>query len=255
MCRLVGIVAASPYEFGHVLRDAPRSMAMLSREHRDGWGLATHQGVLGEGWMVRRSVLTAGDDPLFLSCARRARGRMMLAHVRQKTIGPLAVENTHPFRHGRWAFAHNGTIKDVAFVSARASPERLAEREGVTDSELFFAYLLTKLDEAGVTDDVPATRTDEVVRRAVHAAIEHTELGTANFLLSNGLSLYAHRLGRPLHLLERAPVHPEGEYPLDHRSCVVVASEPLTDERWTDLPQGSLLRVDLAPSPRWNLLQ
>jgi glutamine amidotransferase len=139
MCRLVGIVAASPYEFAHVLREAPRSMAMLSREHRDGWGLAIHDGVVGESWTVRRGVRTAADDPVFLSSAQRVRGRVMLAHVRQKTIGPLAVENTHPFQRGPWVFAHNGTVRDTAYVAAHASSERLAEREGATDSELFFA--------------------------------------------------------------------------------------------------------------------
>src|SRR6476469_9267208 len=44
MCRLVGIVASDVTEFGLVLKEAPRSLARLSREHPDGWGIAAHGG-------------------------------------------------------------------------------------------------------------------------------------------------------------------------------------------------------------------
>jgi glutamine amidotransferase len=258
MCRLLGIVTASPYEFGLVLREAPRSMAMLSREHRDGWGLATHAGTPGYAWALQRSVQTADEDPGFAEHARRARGRVLLAHVRQKTVGPLAIANTHPFQHGDWVFAHNGTVKDVEWVEKQTSPERLAERGGATDSELFFAYLLTKLDEAGATQKLASRQTDDVVRRAVLAATGRDDFGSLNFLLSNGSSLYVSRFGRPLHLLERAPSESDldeaaesGEVPIERRRCVVVASEPLTDEAWTPIEQGALLRLDVLPSPHW----
>ncbi|QUS47087.1 hypothetical protein [Salmonella enterica] len=41
MCRLLGIVASELTEFGLVLTEAPRCLATLSREHPDGWGIAT----------------------------------------------------------------------------------------------------------------------------------------------------------------------------------------------------------------------
>lgn len=258
MCRLLGIVTAAPYEFGLVLREAPRSMAILSREHRDGWGLATHAGARGYEWAVQRSVLTADEDAGFTELARRARGRLLIAHVRQKTVGPLAAVNTHPFHHGPWVFAHNGTVKDLAWTERHAAPERLAERRGATDSELFFAYLLTRLDEAGVTLEAATRRTDDAVRRAVLEATGRDDFGTVNFLLSNGDAIYASRFGRPLHLLERAPSDADfqeaeeaGEVPIEHRRCVVVASEPLTDERWTPIEQGAMLRLAVAPAPHW----
>lgn len=259
MCRLLGIVAASPYEFGLVLREAPHSMAILSREHRDGWGLATHDGTRGYAWSVHRSVRTADDDPEFADEARSARGRVLVAHVRQKTVGPLAVVNTHPFQNGQWVFAHNGTVKDLAFVESRTSPERLAERTGTTDSQLFFAYLLTRLDEAGLSDEVASRRTDEVVRRAVLEVTAREDFGSLNFLFSNGTTLYVSRFGRPLNLLERSPTEcvgddeadAGGDVPLTRRHCVVVASEPLTDEPWTPIAQGALLRLDVEPSPHW----
>lgn len=255
MCRLLGIAAASPYEFGLVLREAPHSMAMLSREHRDGWGVATHEGVRGYGWTVHKSVRTAEEDPDFAAEARQARGRVLVAHVRQKTVGPRDLQNTHPFVAGDWVFAHNGTVKDLDFVEGHTSSERRVTRRDATDSERFFGYLLTELDARGTN----SAETDDVVRRAVYTATDRCEFGSLNFLLSNGTSLYAGRFGRPLYLLERTPVghvveRGDGAVPITARHCVAVASEPLTDESWTEIAQGTLLRLDVAPEPHWVTL-
>ena len=76
------------------------------------------------------------------------RSENIVAHIRKATQGRVALENTHPFVRelwGRyWVFAHNGTIKDQAFLRARTSPARLGELRGETDSELFFAFLLSR---------------------------------------------------------------------------------------------------------------
>ncbi|MBI2392290.1 MAG: class II glutamine amidotransferase [Deltaproteobacteria bacterium] len=268
MCRLLGIVSAVPYHFDLVLREAPHSIAMLSREHRDGWGLATHGGGPEAEWSVHRSTLTADDDPTFAELAHSAAGRVLLAHVRKKSVGPLAPENTHPFRSGRWVFAHNGHIIDQDYVRRRTSRARLGERRGDTDSELFFAYLLTCLDEKGVTDTAVSERTDHVVRKAILDAIDRPEFGSLNVLLSNGQSVYVSRFGRTLHLMERVPIGlavaaspTDGDpckladhVPLTQRHCVVVASEPLTDEPWTPVAQGALLRLDVSPQPHWTAI-
>lgn len=256
MCRLLGIAAAAPYEFGLLLREAPHSMARLSREHRDGWGVATHEGAAGYGWAVHKSVRVAEEDPSFAADARRARGRMLVAHVRQKTVGPTRLSNTHPFSAGPWVFAHNGTVRDLTFLEERTSPARRIEREDATDSEKFFGYLLSQLDERELFHAPASVETDEVVRRAVLAATERSDFGTLDFLLSNGTTLYAGRFGRPLYLMERtpvghAPVAPDGAVPVSARHCVAIASEPLTDEPWTTIEQGTLLRLDVSPSPHW----
>jgi len=139
MCRLLGIVASEPTEFRIVLKEAPRSMATLSREHRDGWGLAIFDDVPQTGWTLHKGVLCAHEDEQFHRLAVGSRGEVLVAHIRQRTVGHSSLENTHPFHRGRWVFAHNGTIKDLAFLRARSSASRLAEIRGETDSELFFA--------------------------------------------------------------------------------------------------------------------
>jgi len=144
-------------------------------------------------------------------------------------------------------------VEDVGWLARNTAPSRLAEREGVTDSELFFAYLLTRLDEGG------SGALDEVITHAVRTATARAGFGTLDFLLSNGRGLWVGRFGRPLHLLERSPIEPflsedEVAVPVAHRHCVAVASEPLTDEAWTLLPAGVLLRLDVALSPAWRIV-
>ena len=168
MCRLIGIAANEATEFKIVLREAPRSLAALSREHRDGWGIAVFDAQSGK-WSVEKGIACAGEDERFHRLAIGTRGDLLVSHVRQKTIGDTSLANTHPFERGGWVFAHNGTIRDVAWLRAQVSAERAAEIEGETDSELLFAWVLTRLDEAGVgPGPVPATnrRDPRAARRA-----------------------------------------------------------------------------------------
>ncbi len=272
MCRLLGIVASEETEFRVMLREAPRSLARLSREHGDGWGLAVYKEE--RGWEVHKSVLAADGDAGFHDRAMKSRGQVLVSHVRKKTVGTSRIENTHPFVRDGWVLAHNGTIVDVEFLRARTSGERLAELVGETDSELLFAFILTRLDEAGVTKDEPGDRADAAIAGAVrecqqHAgnAAEGNAFGTFNFLLAAGGVIYAHRFGRTLFLLERGP-HDEVrarretkegvvvETPWTARRRVVfVASEGMTDEPWAPLEEGVLLRVDRHPAPSWRALR
>jgi glutamine amidotransferase len=258
MCRLLAIVASEPTEFRIVLREAPRSLAALSHEHRDGWGLAIFD---GEDWRLHRGVAQASEDEQFHRLAVGSRGELLIAHIRRRTVGVTSLENTHPFRSGEWVFAHNGTIDDIAYLRTRVSPARLAAIRGETDSELFFAFLLTRLDER------PNANPDPVIAAAVREARARGDFGAFNFLLSNGEFTYAHRFGRTLYLLERSPhdevlVNRESRETgaivqtpwSQRRHAVFIASERLTDEPWQEVGTGTLLRVDAEPTPRWRII-
>jgi glutamine amidotransferase len=263
MCRLLGIVASEPTEFRLALHEAPRSLAALSREHRDGWGLAVWHDT--SSWKIDKGVACAHEDERFRELAG-GRGELLVAHIRQKTVGCSSLENTHPFHSGRWIFAHNGTIKDVAFLHASTSAERKRAILGQTDSELFFAYLLTRLDEAGLGNAEPSPATDEVIRGAVRAVRARPDFGACNFLLSDSVCTYAHRFGRSLFLLERGPadavrVNRESSEGVvvqtpwsQRRHAILVASERMTDEPWEELADGMLIRIDRFPLPRWRLV-
>ena len=264
MCRLLGIASSEPTDFRICLRESPRSLAALSREHRDGWGIAVfdEQG----GWSIEKGVACAGEDERFHRLAGGSRGDLFVAHVRQKTVGETSLVNTHPFRQDRWVFAHNGTVKDVAWLRANASPQRIAQIRGETDSEVLFAWLLTRLDEAGVTHVPAGQETDGAIGRAVRAARDREHFGAFNFLLSDGSTLYAHRFGRTMHLLERGPHDMVRTRRTSHdgtvvetpwsqrRTAILIASEKMTDEPWHAVEDGTLLRVDRKPLPHWRLV-
>jgi predicted glutamine amidotransferase len=266
MCRLLGIAANESTDFKIVLREAPRSLAALSREHRDGWGIAVFE-VDTRKWRVDRGVACAGEDERFHRLAVGSRGELLVSHVRQKTIGETSLLNTHPFERGRWVFAHNGTVKDLSWLRSRSSSERLAEIRGETDSELLFAWLLTRLDDAGVTGQPASPETDKAVGAATRAAREREGFGAFSFLLSDGTTTYAHRFGRSMFLLER---HPEDTVRMRRtardgtivetpwsaaRTAIFIASERITDEPWQNVEEGMLLRIERAPAPHWRLVQ
>lgn len=249
MCRLLGVVCSETTDFRFSLRDAPRSLAALSTEHAHGWGLAVHG---SDGWNLHRNPVRAGDCDRFHSLAATERGELMVAHIRQRTVGPIDVTNTHPFRQDRWVFAHNGTIEDIAWFEERTAERRRAEVMGQTDSERFFAWLLTELDRVSDRAAVDAT-----LLRCTEQALSRPRLGAANFLLSDGQALYAFRAGRSLFVLERHPGDPvrleraarETGAALatpwsKRRHAVLVASEAMTDEPWRELAQHALVRID-----------
>jgi glutamine amidotransferase len=189
-----------------------------------------------------------------------------VSHVRQKTVGETSLANTHPFANGRWVFAHNGTVRDVAWLQGQTSAARAAEVRGQTDSERLFAWLLTCLDAAGVTGSRASPETDRALGAAVRIARVRPDFGAFNFVLSDGVTMYAHRFGRTMHLLERGP-HDEVrarrtsrdgtvlETPWSQRrTAVIVASEKMTEEPWLPIEEGMLLRVERTPAPHWRLV-
>lgn len=232
MCRLLGIVARETQGFQRCLSEAPGSLGVLSREHADGWGIAVHDD--GAGWKLTKRSASASSDPASGAAAAGATGALLVAHVRKRTVGDVSLDNTHPFRRGEWVFAHNGTIEPVAELGA-AIASAGATPTGHTDSELLFAFLMDRLASH---PGAPGSRfiTDMLVARAVEELARMPSLGTATFVLSDGVVLYAYRHGRPLYLLERVS---QGQL-----GAILVASEPATtDEPWTPIAEHTLLAI------------
>jgi glutamine amidotransferase len=265
MCRLLGIAANEATEFRIVLREAPRSLAALSSEHPDGWGIAIFD-AHSKTWQIDKGLRCARDDERFHSLAVGSRGEILISHIRQKTVGETKLVNTHPFERGRWVFAHNGTIKKLEWLRSQTSPERLAEVVGDTDSELLFAWLLSCLDESGVSNEAASQRTDRAIAAAARRAREEPDFGAFNFLLSDGATTYAHRFGRAMYILERQPedtvrsrrTSRDGtvyKTPWSQRrTAIFIASEHITHEPWAQINEGMLLRIERSPSPHWRLV-
>ncbi len=230
MCRLLGIVSRDVRHFWRCLRDESRGLVALSREHGDGWGIAAHHAT--RGWSIAKGVASAHEDRSFDVAASEAQGSTLLAHVRRRTVGSVSLANTHPFHRDGWAFAHNGTIERLDAVRA-AIGKPTDGIVGETDSEVLFAFLLAKIQSQ------PASPTSALVS-AVEELGRIPSLGAATFLLSDGVTLYAYRHGRPLTLLERRCG--------DQVEAVLIASEPVTDdEPWSLIPEETLVAISREP--------
>lgn len=265
MCRLLAIVSSEPTEYRVVLHDAPRSLAVLSREHRDGWGIAVHAETTG--WNLERSTLTACDDARFRELAGGT-GETLVAHIRQKTVGPTSLENTHPFLRDGFIFAHNGTIRKLDALESRISARRRAELKGDTDSERLFAVVLSRLDAAQIGACCLSENADQVLRELAAELRAIEGIGSFNFVLSNGRTTYVHRFGRSLYVLTRGRHDPlvrmriaketgvAIETPWSaRRRAVFVASEALTDEPWRPVTEGTMLRLERSAAPHPLLLE
>ena len=150
MCRLYGFRANEPTRLECSLVRAQNALMAQSRGDREGlvhghgWGVAEHPDGVP---LVEKQAWAAYDGEHFKKRAARVYSRAVIAHVRRATVGEPSLENTHPFVHGRWLFAHNGTVRGFDRVRERLLPAlddlHRSEIRGTTDSEHVFRYLLT----------------------------------------------------------------------------------------------------------------
>jgi glutamine amidotransferase len=189
--------------------------------------------------------MAAHADLDFVRAGRSARSRIVLAHVRDASVGRVALENTHPFVEGPWVFAHNGTVARYGrsrtvrnALLAAISPPRRRALVGETDSERCFQLFLSRLDlRAGhgrATVEEVRTALAETVALVRAVADRGALHSTLNFLVSDGRLLCACRLGKPLHVSTGAGAG----------RIFAVASEPIGRSGWEVVPEGGFVGVD-----------
>lgn len=255
MCRLLGWVA-SP---GLTLCDALGaehfpSFTQLSRIHADGWGVA-HE---ADGELaLRTSTTAASSDPGFATLAREVVSPAAVTHLRWATPGlPVEPRNTHPFRHGDSAFAHNGGIYPLDRLAEMLSPAWRERLGGTTDSEHYYLALLAEGQETGA-DLVTA------IRRVTARLAESYAPSSLNAMLLTSEALYVISCYDP----SMRPVLPapapgedllaahssdETYFELRYRrteNAVVVASSGFPQPSsmgWVGLPNNHLLVIDRA---------
>jgi len=237
MCRLFGQHAHPGFDPCEPLCTAERSLRFQSHVHPHGWGI---------GWWrdgaphVEKGLLPAHSDDGFVAAARGARSTVVIAHVRDASIGPIAPENTHPFAHGRWLFAHNGTISRFkrsgrvrAAILAEIDPDLRPLVRGETDSERCFYLFLSRLRARSPLDGASLAQVRRALAETSAAVAALADGGAAkpssmNFLVSDGRVLACCRRGRSLHLsVDAGPRH-----------AFVVASEAIGRGAWEEVPEG-----------------
>lgn len=258
MCRLYGFQANEPTKVECSLVHAQNALMSQSRgdragkAHGHGWGVAEFPDGVP---IVEKQTWAAWHGEHFRKHAARVYARTVVAHVRRATVGEPSLENTHPFVHGRWLFAHNGTVPN--FVRVRdtllnaIAPMHRNEIRGTTDSEHVFHYLMTLWEEA---PEAPLLETLALGLERVAAwahEIDPAAPVSLNVIWTDGGRMTGARLGRTLWSLERDHVHDcdicgkthlHGGPHEDYRA-VEVASEPITDEDWREVPEATAFEV------------
>ena len=243
MCRLYGQRADVASSAEEPLCSSHNALRFQSHKHPHGWGVAWYEGARPR---LQRGILPAHADADFAEAAAGARSPVVVAHVRDASVGGVCAENTHPFVHGRWVFAHNGTIARYrASATVRAAVEAEIDADlraalcGETDSERCFLLFLTRLrararagGEATLSDvRVALAETTAAIQRCADDDAHHSSL---NFLVSDGRLLAACRRGRDL--VWNLREHPARLF--------VVASEIVGHPEWEQVPEGGFIGVD-----------
>ena len=121
----------------------------------DGFGVGWYDGVRPEPALYR-SVHPAWNDRNLRELASHVSSPLFFSHIRASTGTAVQETNTHPFRHGRWLFMHNGAVREFPRVRrdllVAIDPELIPAMEGSADSEVLFLLALT----FGLEDDAVA---------------------------------------------------------------------------------------------------
>ncbi len=201
----------------------------------------------GIGWYgereapaVYREVMPAWSDENLSALCHTLRSPLFFAHVRAATGTAIARQNSHPFRHGRWMFMHNGQIGGYAQVrrtlEARLPDELYAARKGATDSELLFLLALAAAQSGlAITDAVTTVFADTAALMHQHGIDQPLRFSAA---LADGEHLHVFRLA--------SDDKPPSLYVRRSDRGTAVASEPLDDDdgHWQPLRSGSVVTFD-----------
>jgi glutamine amidotransferase len=245
MCELLGMSASVPtdicFSFAGLIRRGGQT-----GPHKDGWGIAFYD---GKGCRTFHDPAASARSPIadFLR-GHSIKSEIVISHIRRANRGRVALENTHPFVREmwgqNWVFAHNGQLRGI-----KKLPLGEYHPIGTTDSEYAFCWLLGKLRERWAKPP-----SDRALHRMIEAlALEASERGVFNMLLSNSQSLYCFRSTNLVWLTRRAPFRAatlvDEDLTIDfakHTSptdiVTIVATRPLTsDETWSTTPKSTLV--------------
>lgn len=252
MCRLLGIVSATPITVADAVGDTILTdFLALTKVHGDGWGVAAIDR-LGDEPKVEVSAGSALDDPAFSAATHDHRAAATLVHLRWATNG-LAVQpqNSHPFFADGVAMAHNGSIKPMGQLDGLLDPDIAASLSGTTDSERYFGLIRQHR--------CTAPTLGEAVRRAVAQLRDIYPEASLNALLLGEdqlIVVHAHARSRLLDVdieeiaaAELPAEHLEDYFALrigrpdDH--TVVVGSTGFGDLAWQPLPPECVAAIAL----------
>jgi glutamine amidotransferase len=159
MCRWLAY-SGSPILLEGLLLKRDRSLIDQSLHSRlgatttngDGFGVGWYDD-FGDSPRLYRSTHPAWNDRNLRELAAGIHSPLFFAHIRASTGTAIQETNTHPFRHSRWLWMHNGLIRDFPRIRRElvmaVDDSLFTSIEGTTDSEVMFYLALT----FGLEDD------------------------------------------------------------------------------------------------------
>lgn len=217
----------------------------------DGFGVAWYGERERPG--LYRDLRPAWSDRNLVNLAEQIRSGLFLAHLRAAYHGLVQRSNSHPFRHGRWTFQHNGEISGFERIKRglqmAVDPDLFVQIRGTTDTETAF-YLALSL---GLDND-PKGAMERMVglveQQQQQAGI--TEPFRLTCAFCDGQTLYAIRYstdGRPKTLYHNRAGRGLSDVINDDAGRpgpgTVLLSEPIDDcpENWISVPASTFVAV------------
>ena len=256
MCRWLAY-SGSPIPLEELLLKRDRSLVDQSLHSREG-ATTTNGDGFGVGWYdegetprVFRTTHPAWNDRNLRELAAGIRSPLFFAHIRASTGTAIQETNTHPFRHGRWLWMHNGLIREFPSLHrelALAVDDSLfSSIEGTTDSETMFYLALT----FGLEND-PVAAVEQMVGFVEKTGREHGVQDPIQMTVAttDGRTIWAFRYSsegasRSLYFSTRMDalkaLHPESTELADlSDETRAVVSEPLGDlaGAWNEVPEA-----------------
>ncbi|MEX3894059.1 class II glutamine amidotransferase [Paraburkholderia sp. BR10954] len=258
MCRWLAYTG-NPLQLETVLFNARHSLIDQSMHSRLG-ATTTNGDGFGIGWYGHptdipfryRCIQPAWSDRNLREAARAIHSPLFVAHIRAATDTPSQETNCHPFRHGRWLFAHNGLVRNYPKVRrdlmVQIDPDLFPSIEGSTDSEVLFFLALTFGLEL-----TPVTALERMVGFVEAAGRRHGVDEPLNMTVcaTDGEQIIAVRYsseGQSRSLFHSTSFrHLRELYPDDERiraageNAFLVLSEPLSDLPgiWEEIPEST----------------
>ncbi|MCD0228481.1 class II glutamine amidotransferase, partial [Enterobacter hormaechei subsp. steigerwaltii] len=218
----------------------------ITDHHADGFGIGFFE---GKGVRLFHDDKPSANSPVAdLVRAYQIKSENVVAHIRKASQGQTSLANTHPFMRemwgGYWLFAHNGHL--INFFPEQGE---FFHPVGTTDSERAFCHILNRLRTRF------AARPDDDTLFDAIAGLTHEirKFGLFNFMLSDGIALFAHASTLLHYIVRQAPFgkarlldddvmvdFAEVTTPSDR--VAVIATLPLTrDESWSQLAVDELV--------------
>jgi hypothetical protein len=213
-CRLYGVIGNDlPADLLQThLITAPNSLKFLSHSQLDGWGIAYYP-QYGDDPVIERGAVRAYNDSRYdnvVAQINSSTAQIVVAHIRTCSSGCCShgtdtIPDPHPFyreKNGKiWVFIHNGGVSKTRMNTLLGdyligNPPNGSDIPAcdpsnpnlVVDSELYFLFVLKKIEENG-------WNVVSGISEAISAMVGAGETGAINFIMSDGDSVWAFRRG------------------------------------------------------------